>query len=231
MARLARILGLSAVAFGVAACGSGDDRRQAEGGEGTVFSLSDWVGTNKVTPDEFAVQTVKPLQLPEDFAALPTPTPGTRSPLQADPIADARQLLLGEAPAQPANARISASESALLASTNAQAPDPSIRSVLDAEQAALVASQPTYALENVIPSIRRDPNAGQALTASEERERLSEVLPTRDFGSTEVATIPNLAAPSTAGPNVTPPTVSASPAKILPVTDSSTGGELIFIPE
>jgi len=232
MARLARILGLSAIGFGIAACSSDDRRTDTNGTSGAQsFDFSSVVGTTKTAPDEFAVQTVKPLQLPKDFTALPPPTPGTRSPLQADPIADARQILLGEAPAQPANARVSASESALLASTNSGAADPSIRAVLEAEQTALEESQPSYALENIIPSIRRDPNAGEALTASEERERLSEVLPAREFGKTEVATIPNLAAPSTAGPNVAPPTVSAAPAKILPVTEPATGGELIFIPE
>ncbi len=232
MARLVRILGLSAIAFGVAACSGDDDRVDADGkyDANSSFDFSRVLGTTKTAPDEFAVKTTKPLQLPKDFAALPAPTPGTRSPLDADPIADARALLLGETAPRPANARISASESALLASSGTGATDPNIRAVLDAEQTALEQSTPSYALESVIPSIRRDPNAGEALAASEERVRLSEVLPAREFGSTEIATIPNIGAPSTAVAPVTPPIIP-TPTAVPPTTSPATGGELIFIPE
>jgi len=108
--------------------------------------------------------------------------------LDTDPIADARTILLGAAETQPEKAPVSAAESALLASARTEEVDPNIREVLAQEQAALEASQPTYALENVFPSIRRDVNADDALQASDERQRLSEVLPTREFGGTPTLT-------------------------------------------
>jgi len=202
MAGLARILGMSAIALVVAGCGGGE----------------------KNPPDEFAVSTVKPLVLPENFAALPTPTPGTRSPLQPDPIAEARAVLLGETDPQPANARISASESALLASTGASEADPNIRTVLQAEQDAREASRPSYALEGIFPSIRRNIDEADALTPSEERVRLSETLPPRQIGSTEISTIPSATAPAPILPTGTAPAGQ-------PAIDPVTGGELIYIPE
>ena len=227
MAGLARALGISVVAFGLAACG-GDDQRGSPDDKFTgneSFDFGGLIGANKSPPDEFAVTTTKPLTLPKDFAALPPPTPGTRSVLQADPIAEARAALLGETEPQPANARLSASETALLSSTGGTATDPNISAVLDAEQAALEESRPSYALEGVFPSIRRNLDEADALTPSEERVRLSETLPQRTIGSTEIATIP-----TTATPNATLPK-GATPAPVLPTVDPETGGELIYIPE
>lgn len=230
MARLARLVGLSAIALGVAACGA-DDQREASAtsdefdGEEVAVNLRGLVGIDKNPPDEFAVSTVKPLELPENFAALPPPTPGVRSRLAPDPIADARKVLLGEVAPQAANARVSASESALLTSAGAGNASPEIRNVLQAEQDALDESRPTYVIDQIFPSIRRRTEQADALTASEERVRLSETLPPREIGSTATATIPSIPGSTAAAPAVTPPAV------VPPTTELATGDELIFIPE
>ena len=235
MTGLFRLLGLSLITFGVAAC-SGDDQRQVSSDRTDAsqgVDLRGLIGIDKNPPDEFAVSTLKPLELPKDFASLPAPTPGVRSRLEADPIADARAILLGETTEQAATTPVSASESALLAAAGADNSSPDIRNVLETEQAALEAARPSYALENVFPSIRRDANQDAILAASEERVRLTEVLPQREIGSTAVATIPaaSASAAAVAAPAAAAaPTVTA-PAAALPEADAATAGELIFIPE
>lgn len=220
MTGLLRILGLSVVAVSVAACG-GDDQRDVGDTPGQGVDVSRFLGTTKSPPDEFAVATTKPLQLPKNFTSLPAPTPGVRSPLEADPIADARAALLGEPEPEATATTVSASEAALLSAAGSQTTDPSIRGVLDAEQAALEDARPSYALENVFPSIRRDANAGAILSPTEERARLSETLPTREIGNTTVATIPAATAPAVPTPT----------APVLPTTDPTADSGLIFIPE
>lgn len=231
MASLARILGMSAIAFGIAACSGGDAEPESAADKydsNQGLSLSRLVGTTKNPPDEFAVATTKPLVLPKDFAALPAPVPGKRSPLQLDPIADARAALLGVADPQPANARLSASETALLASTGAEAADSNIRDVLQAEQTARDNSRPTYVLDRILPTLRNDPAAAETLAPSEERVRLSEVLPQREIGSAEISTIPSATAPA---PSLPTGTAVAPTTPVLPTVDPVTGGELIYIPE
>lgn len=46
-------------------------------------------------PDEFAIVPNKPLELPEDYAALPTPTPGGENKAGQTPLADAAIALGG----------------------------------------------------------------------------------------------------------------------------------------
>jgi len=240
MIGLARILGMSAIALGLAACG-GDAQPDAGGDKVTDGSggidIRGIVGVTKTPPDEFAVAPTKPLQLPKDFASLPPPTPGTRSPLQPDPIAEARAVLLGETEPVAANARVSASESALLASTGTGDVDPNIRNVLDAEEAERAADRPDFLLNRIFPSSAQAYSAEDTLAPEEERVRLSEILPQRTVGGTEIATIPTgsattpAAAPTTITPPVSPsaiaPALTGPPVAIDPVT----GSELIFIPE
>lgn len=48
-------------------------------------------------PDEFAVLPTEPLQIPENLAALPEPTPGARNRVDPDPEGDAIAALGGNA--------------------------------------------------------------------------------------------------------------------------------------
>jgi hypothetical protein len=73
---------LGAMTLALAACSSGEPRlmnlRNTEDG-----------------PDEFAVLPTAPLEMPQDMAALPEPTPGARNRVDPDPERDAVAALGG----------------------------------------------------------------------------------------------------------------------------------------
>ncbi|MHA3913265.1 DUF3035 domain-containing protein [Halovulum sp. GXIMD14793] len=102
------------------ACGNnGDDR-----------PLIDRVGLTSVqAPDEFAVLPQKPLELPEDLAALPAPTPGAPNRTDLTPEADALVALTG----RPTRAAASGSDNALISAAARNGIDPSIRGTLATE--------------------------------------------------------------------------------------------------
>ncbi|MEM6593833.1 MAG: DUF3035 domain-containing protein [Pseudomonadota bacterium] len=54
------------------------------------------VKSNTDGPDEFAIQPNKPLVQPENYATLPTPTPGGANRADTDPFADAVIVLGGD---------------------------------------------------------------------------------------------------------------------------------------
>ncbi len=105
--------------------GCGDDK---EGGNGGLLSS---FGLGSEPPVEFAVVPQKPLELPEDLAALPEPLPGTRNRTDQTPIEDAVAAIGGN----PAGAAPTASDSALLAAIGANRAQPDIRQVLTREDA------------------------------------------------------------------------------------------------
>ncbi|MBV0913372.1 DUF3035 domain-containing protein [Anianabacter salinae] len=82
-------------------------------------------------PDEFAIVPNKPLQAPEDFAALPPPTPGGANRVDATPEADAIAALGGN-PAAVARAA-SPTEGALIQYASRFGRDATIRQRLAAE--------------------------------------------------------------------------------------------------
>jgi hypothetical protein len=234
MTRFIRIFGITALAVSISACG-GDapEEKQADKYDADAgLNLSRLVGTTKNPPDEFAVISTAPLQMPEDFASLPAPSPGARSPLAPDPVAEARQALLGESAPQAANVRTSVSESALLSATGPS--DPNIRSVLVAEQAEIDADRTEYVLEEVFPSLRgnSEEDLRNTLQPNEERLRLSAAQPATRAAQTGVATIPGAPAPAARLPIIPPATAPASTSSVVTIPAAgSTGEELIFIPE
>lgn len=80
-----RVMALALAGLTLAGCGNGD--RVPE-----LMNLRS--STNG--PDEFAVLPAKPLELPEDLAALPDPTPGGTNLTDPNPQADAIAALGGE---------------------------------------------------------------------------------------------------------------------------------------
>ena len=66
------------------------------GGDGNLYALRSTSGG----PDEFAILPTKPLEMPEDKAALPPPTPGAANRADPTPRADAVAALGGNAAAQ-----------------------------------------------------------------------------------------------------------------------------------
>jgi len=234
MARLVQAAVMATLVVGMAACCSTAPKETAakeDKYDGEGFNLKSWIGSTKNPPDEFAVLTKRPLEMPKDFAALPPPQPGARSSREVDPVAEARAALLGESSAQPANVRTSASEAALLSAAGAQT-DPNIRTALAAEQEEYEAKQGEYLLDRYIPSLRawRGEDAKNIVDPIEERQRLSTATAaSRAARQTEIATIPDAATsvPITTTATPVPAAPAAVPAVPAPVTD----GELIYIPE
>lgn len=83
-------------------------------------------------PDEFAILPTKPLQMPEDLAALPAPTPGGINLTDPTPEADAVAALGGN-PARLKAGGIPASDSALVAQVARFGTSANIREQLAAE--------------------------------------------------------------------------------------------------
>ena len=57
------------------------------------FQITSLIGSLQTAPDEFSVLTKRPLELPQDFTALPVPEPGKISSRDPNPQADARAAL------------------------------------------------------------------------------------------------------------------------------------------
>ncbi|MEM8572452.1 MAG: DUF3035 domain-containing protein [Pseudomonadota bacterium] len=94
------------------------------------------------TPDEFQVLPTRPLEIPDDLAALPVPTPGATNRVQYEPEPLAIAGLTGqEQPARTANG------AALLARAGAASNDPQIRATLATEDAAYRANNRGRVLE------------------------------------------------------------------------------------
>lgn len=83
-------------------------------------------------PDEFALLPNKPIQVPEDLAALPAPTPGGANRVDPTPHADAITALGGN-PSRLEETGIPRSDSALVAQTTRFGTSPAIRETLAAE--------------------------------------------------------------------------------------------------
>lgn len=83
-------------------------------------------------PDEFAIVPTKPLQMPQDLAQLPPPTPGGANITDPTPLADAVGALGGN-PAQLAAQGVGAADGALLSHAGRFGTQPGIRAQLAAE--------------------------------------------------------------------------------------------------
>lgn len=93
----------------------------------------------KRAPDEFAVQTRAPLEIPQDFSYIPTPKPGKPRPQEVSATNMARAAVLGEdAIARTASSNnVSQGEAVLLQRTGASNVNPNIRNVVDKETAEI----------------------------------------------------------------------------------------------
>ena len=89
------------------------------------------IGGSRSSPDEFAVLSRKPLQMPSSVG-LPEPRLGETSALEPDPSADAVAALLGTSTPRP-SAPASAGEAALLSAANASQQQSEIRTTLALE--------------------------------------------------------------------------------------------------
>ena len=84
-------------------------------------------------PEEFAVVPAKPLQEPESFSALPTPTPGGANRTDQQPLADAVAALGGNPARLRAGEGVPSNDVALVNSASRFGRDSTIRQELAAE--------------------------------------------------------------------------------------------------
>lgn len=108
-----------AIALTLSACGQRDPR---------LLNIS----AGSETPDEFGVLPGKPLEAPENYASLPTPTPGAGNITDPTPNADAVAALGGN-PAALTRSGVPASDGALLNFANRYGVQPGIRQELAAK--------------------------------------------------------------------------------------------------
>lgn len=87
--------------------------------------------TNTGGPDEFSIVPSKPLEMPENLAELPEPTPGGTNRTDQTPVADAVAALGGK-PAYLSNTKIGAGDGGLVAYTSRYGVTPTIRADLAA---------------------------------------------------------------------------------------------------
>ncbi len=109
---------------------------------------------SKKAPDEFAVVTRAPLEIPNTFD-LPTPRPGVQRPQEISPELQAQEALFGtpvattQEPKGKQNNRLSSGESALLQKAQADKIDDNIREVIDIETAE-VAKENTSTFNKIL---------------------------------------------------------------------------------
>lgn len=119
---LTRSLAFALPLFALAACGNGDDTSVAQ----RVAS------SQVVAPEEFGVLPQKPLQLPENLADLPEPTPGAVNRTDLTPERDLLVALSG----RPERGSKAQGDGALLSLLARAGIDPDIRQDLAAEDIA-----------------------------------------------------------------------------------------------
>ncbi len=111
-------------------------------------------------PDEFSVLPTRPIEFPENFSALPPPTPGGFNLTDPNPTGDAIAALGGT---QTNAGGIPASDAALVAAASRNGTDPAIRQTLASEDAGVLRRATRGAGENRSRYLAA--YAGQALDA------------------------------------------------------------------
>lgn len=105
---------------------------------------------SKKAPDEFAVVTRAPLELPPDYNLRP-PRPGATRPQEDTAIDEAKQAVFGSSEVKPAvkTQPISQGENILLQKSGATGIDPNIRDKIDLETAK-IAKEETSTLDRLL---------------------------------------------------------------------------------
>lgn len=115
------ILFIAATALTLSACGNKD---------ASLMNLK----ASQTGPDEFAILPTKPLQEPENYQSLPTPTPGGSNITDPTPLKDAVAALGGK-PSRLDNSGIYRGESGIVTYATRNGANGNIRQVLAAEDA------------------------------------------------------------------------------------------------
>lgn len=131
-------------------------------------------GLEKSPPDEFAVVTRAPLQIPPDFGLRP-PTPGMARPQELTVRDEARRFLVesnGDAARQKAPQGLSPGETAILKRAGAEDADPSIRQVVSRENSILEPDDSSF-VDRMMFWREPEPK-GQIVDPTKESQRLRE---------------------------------------------------------
>lgn len=133
-------------------------------------NLKSSLGLDRDSPDEFAVITRAPLEVPPSLI-LPTPVPGMPRPQEQAAIDQAQQAVFGNAKNQASDA--SQSENALLQKTGADNASPSIRMTVNQETKKL-AERNVAVAEKINPLGGKREASATVVDAKAELERLKE---------------------------------------------------------
>lgn len=139
-------------------------------------SLRDTLGYGKSAPDEFAIVTKAPLVIPPDYSLRP-PQPGAPRPqeMEIQPSAAAQRAIIGEqALTAEVSPSLSAGEQALLQQSGADAADPRIRQVVNAETRSLVERDKTFVDDVIFWRKPGTPPDERLVNPAEETQRLQQ---------------------------------------------------------
>lgn len=143
------------------------------GGSGTeeTPSLMNIRSSNN-TPDEFGILPVKPMEMPSDMTALPTPTPGGANRTDPTPREDAIVALGGRPQSATPQGQIPGSDSGLVNYTSRFGREGNVRAELAAEDLEFRRNNPGRPLERWADlNTYFDAYEDQALDQHQELER------------------------------------------------------------
>lgn len=139
-------------------------------------SVRESIIPGKRAPDEFAVYTRAPLNLPPEYS-LRVPAPGTERPQSVLPRDVVEEALLGSSsrvvdPNAPTTQSLSPGLQALLNNTGASSTDPNIRSLIN-QETSIFAEEDASVIERII-FWNTDTEYGVAVDPTEESKRIQE---------------------------------------------------------
>lgn len=136
---------------------------------GCGINVRDELGLNRESPDEFAVITRAPLEIPSQLA-LPPPIPGMPRPQETSSIDQAKEAVLGRE--EETQTPISSAEAALLDRTGASSADKTIRAKVNNETQALTDRNEPVAQKLINLSGKKHKPSATIVDAKKELERI-----------------------------------------------------------
>ncbi|MEP2783120.1 MAG: DUF3035 domain-containing protein [Pseudoruegeria sp.] len=138
------------------------------GSDAPLLNISNTDGT----PDEFAILPTKPLQTPEDYASLPTPTPGGSNLVDPTPTADAVAALGGNPAVLQEGQGVARADTGVVTYASRYGVTPGIRQVLAQEDAEFRSKNGPLYLERLFGrSVYFEAYSEQSLNQTAELQR------------------------------------------------------------
>lgn len=146
-----------------------------------VFTLTACTATqeqfdfSKKAPDEFAITTRAPLEMPPDYSLRP-PRPGAQRPQEETAVDEAKQVIFGteSTQAKVQVEPISDGEAILLQKSNTASIDPNIRAKIDKETAEVI-KESTPTVDRILGKVGKKIDAPATLVDPiKESERIIE---------------------------------------------------------